>query len=82
MRADGTWDPERFVRERQRTLGEVGVEVPPPKKPRVEEPDTVDDNSMPALETSPTAEGKCACFVFQNGLGYPVCGVQCASLGD
>lgn len=55
MRQDGTWDPDNFVRDRQRTLGEVGIDVPSEaKRPRLEE---IDESEIPELESSPTPEG-------------------------
>lgn len=72
MRQDGTWDPDRLVRDRQRVLEEVGVEVPVPKRPRLGggDPEPAErstrgsggevdsDSDIPELESSPTAEGK------------------------
>lgn len=56
MRQDGSWDPDNFVRDRQRTLGEVGIDVPSQaKRPRLEE--EVDDSEIPELESCPTPEG-------------------------
>lgn len=46
LRSEGRWEPDTGRDTRQRTLEEVGVRVPVPKRPRVGEA----DDSPPPLE--------------------------------
>lgn len=47
MRAEGTWEPDTGRDTRQRTLEEVGVRVPAPKRARLTEGEGSDDSDGP-----------------------------------